>query len=225
MKPYTKKQYKEDFDILQEFKAEFVQAVKDLIPLQIHYAVPEKNPIIYPTQMFYVSMDPKPFRHPICEFYSKGLAKDLVTGNLFTSIFISTEINSNGIDSTGRIGRTWVISFETSAPVRYYRCKRIWGCTLSKFYSYAESPSKMIKEFVTWYKSEYPSVLKEKMIEVPKSPYETWVRFKKLSKVDQIKLLQKDYLESDVKGIRRYLLEDGSGGPLVDPVSLTIMEF
>ena len=215
MEPYTKKQYKEDFSLLQEFKSEFTQAVKDLLPLHIHYQKPHEKPVVHPTQMYYVNMDPTPFRYTI----NKDLVKDL-----HANVFISTDINPNGIDSTGRIGRTWDIDFDTHAVVRDYRCRRTHDITHHNFYGYAESSSEIIEKFLVWF-SIYPAELKAKMIKIEKPPYETWVRFKKLSKEDQIKLILKDYLMEDVEEQRKFLLEDVPGGPLVDPVSLIIMEF
>ena len=66
-------------------------------------------------------------------------------------LFIGTEINPNGIDSSGRIGRTWDISFDVDGTCRYYRRKRIdKGVRMFHFYGYAESPEGIIEKFRFW---------------------------------------------------------------------------
>ena len=67
-------------------------------------------------------------------------------------IFIHTDINPNGIDSTGRIGRTWTIDFEVKGNYKPYRCRRIEeNALVYKFYSYSEDPEEVIKSFIAWY--------------------------------------------------------------------------
>ena len=71
--------------------------------------------------------------------------------NLITPIkmycFIDSGINRNGIDSTGRIGRTYSISYYTRATVKPYRCQREYKNEVNKFYQYKESIQELVDTF------------------------------------------------------------------------------
>lgn len=107
--------------------------------------------------MFTVEMDKKQFRMLA---HSKDSIKDMSC-----TMFIGTDINPNGIDSTGRIGRTYDVSFEVKGTVRKYRCKNWYqDCTIVKYYGYAETIQELMGKFIVFVSYKIPQEIKRRII-------------------------------------------------------------
>ena len=153
---YTKKQYNEDLQLLQEFKKEFTEKVKSMDLIESEFEI-DNNPVVYPSQQYQIKVNVKN-----CVIRG-GKFKKVNCRNIRAYLYLSTDINPNGIDSTGRIGRTWTIDFDVIADTRYYRCRRInQGDQFFGKYFYAESSAKVIEKFLAdmneW-KTAYKKIL------------------------------------------------------------------
>lgn len=61
--------------------------------------------------------------------------------------FLQSGINRNGVDSTGRIARTYSIDYYLSADIKPYRCQRTCETQINKIYIYAESIEEVVRKF------------------------------------------------------------------------------
>src|SRR5574343_743927 len=96
---------KADLKARAKFEKEFEKAISPILPI---VKFKDEEPLFdFSSTLYTIDMVKTPFRHKKVFGYS---GDDLVS-NLTCHIFISTEINPNGIDSTGRKGRTWTINF------------------------------------------------------------------------------------------------------------------
>jgi len=129
---------------LKKFEKLFIAKTKSILPEIKKFEDKELEKII-------------PFSHTMYTFPNvRPLMFINSLGHKYTPkrayIFIHTDINPNGIASTGRIGRTWAIDFEVKGNYKPYRCRRIEeDAQIFKFYSYNESPEEVIKSFIAWY--------------------------------------------------------------------------
>jgi hypothetical protein len=156
MREYTKKQYDTDLRLLMKFKDNFIRKMKQYLPLEVVPLRVVKNPIIYPSQMLCVKMDKK-------EFIRKSSGDHIK--NLWMNIFLSTDINPNGIDSPERVSRTWVVQANVKGDVKYYRCRTLWpGSDVQCFYDYEEEESLAIKAFLDWFDGGLYWQFREKII-------------------------------------------------------------
>lgn len=146
MKEYTEMDYYMDKDLLSKFMTKFEKSMKNVIPtLQMYNDEKgDSDYIVRPSQMYTVRMNKDPFIR----------ARDKARiSNLCGYIFISTEINPNGIDDSGRIGRTWTIHLKVSGTIRFYRHRIIIEGGVFNIYEYAESEQEVIDKFITEFKS------------------------------------------------------------------------
>ena len=142
MKKYTKEQYTEDLSLLNVFTEHFVEQIQDrFISVQLYEHERDADPVIYPSQMLVLGLRTGEYRN----------AKKYRIRPISANIFIDTDINPNGIDSSGRIGRTWAINFTINCNVRRYRCKNEEPYGYIHFYTYAESEQEVIDKFTAWY--------------------------------------------------------------------------
>ena len=142
MRTYTKEQYNEDLSLLKDFTEHFVKQIKDrFIAAEVYEPERDANPVIYPSQMLVLGIRNGVYRNT---------KKDRIKPTS-ANIFISTDINPNGIDSSGRIGRTWSVNFTINGDVRRYRCKSEESYGYIHFYAYAESEEEVIDRFIAWY--------------------------------------------------------------------------
>jgi hypothetical protein len=80
----------------------------------------------------------------------------------FSNIFLTSDINTNGIDSSGRIAKTFSINYEFNEKIKGKRVRL-------KFYDYAESISEILKKFERWVQTrEYTSVINTYQLEQSK---------------------------------------------------------
>ena len=146
----------EDRKERDKFEKLFEVSVLPLLPFEKF--VDEEDRTDFSNTMYTIDMNKESFRTKI--WGQSG--KDLVS-NLRCYIFISTEINPSGIDSTGRIGRTWTINLELKGDARLYRSRRFDEVILKHFYEYAESPEAVIGKFVEFINSDDGRFIKSKM--------------------------------------------------------------
>lgn len=145
----SKQQLLEERRLHAEFAKMFAKAVKPYLPTMKEYdrGTPKELENIVWSIMYTV------------EGIDKSERKDASKNTWWPTgayIFIGTDINPNGIDSTHRIARTWNISFEIKGTLRQYRCRNVHpDSTSRKFYNYAESPEEVIDAFIRWIKAEY----------------------------------------------------------------------
>ena len=128
---------KSNKQFLNSFKKAFEKEMKGIIEME---AFNDTEIDRDDTQMYCLTLTTRELKLGN-EFHSKDLR-----GN----IFIGTNVNPNGIDSTGRIGRTWVINLEIKGQVRRYRCRNWHDDTIAKYYDYAESEHVAIDLFKIW---------------------------------------------------------------------------
>ena len=146
----------EDRKERDKFEKLFEAAIRPLLPIKEF----EDDDFTegFTNTMYTIDMSKESFRTKV--WGQSG--KDLVS-NLRCYIFISTEINPSGIDSTGRIGRTWTINLELKGDARLYRSRRFDEVILKHFYEYAESPEAVIGKFVEFINSDDGRFIKSKM--------------------------------------------------------------
>lgn len=143
----SKEQIAEEIKLQNEFVDMFVKAVKPYLPTIQIYNCDAPKGIDY-------------FQHVMItiEHIDKSEIRDGEKNTwwpVIACIFIGTDINPNGIDSTGRIGRTWNISFEIKGSCRRYRHKRIErDVQVVKYYEYTEDPIEGIERFISWIKQK-----------------------------------------------------------------------
>lgn len=147
---------KEDRKERDKFEKLFEAAIRPLLPIKEF--VDDDFTEGFTHTMYTIDMNKESFRTKIWGQSGKDLVKDLQC-----YIFISTGINPNGIDSTGRIGRTWTINFELKGNARLYRRRRFDEVILKHFYEYAESPEAVIGKFVEFLNSDDGRFIKSKM--------------------------------------------------------------
>lgn len=159
MKPYTDEQWDEDREELALFEKSFEESIGKMFVYKKHVS-DITSKVCHPIQMYVLPISDQK------EFRTKPVGGDLVRG-LTVYIFISTNINPNGIDSTGRIGRTWDISFEAKGSVRAFKTKTWYrDSPLAKFYGYAESKEEILARFEQWYKISCPHEIKKRIANV-----------------------------------------------------------
>ena len=143
---------KADLKERAKFEEAFEKAISPLLPI---VKFKDEEPLFdFSNTLYTIDMVKTPFRHS---------GKDMVS-NLTCNIFIGTQINPNGIDSTGRKGRTWTINFAIKGDVRPYRCRTIaTDVEIKKFYQYAESAEDVIKMFIDFINSEHGEFIKSKI--------------------------------------------------------------
>ena len=138
---------KADLKERAKFEKAFEKEVLDIFPF-VKFTEKESD-IDFSQTMYTMDMTTEPFRTKV-----RGESGMDRVSNLRCHVFIGTDVNPNGIDSTGRIGRTWTINFTLKGDVRLYKCRRIMNdTTIRKFYQYAESSEALIKEFVDYLNS------------------------------------------------------------------------
>ena len=148
---------KADLKERAEFEGAFEKAISPLLPI---VKFKDEEPLFdFSNTLYIIDIVKTQFHHKV--FGHSG--KDMVS-NLTCNIFIGTQINPNGIDSTGRKGRTWTINFTIKGNVRPYRCRTIaTDVEIKKFYQYAESAEDVIKMFIDFINSEPGEFIKSKI--------------------------------------------------------------
>ena len=148
---------KADLKARTKFEGEFEKAISPLLPI---VKFEDEEPLFdFSSTLYTIDMVKTPFRHKV--FGHSG--KDAVS-NIACYIFIGTKINPNGIDSTGRKGRTWTIDFAIKGDVRPYRCRTVaTDVEIKKFYQYAESAEEVINMFIDFINSEHGEFIKSKI--------------------------------------------------------------
>ena len=148
---------KADLKERAKFEKEFEKVISPILPI---VKFEDEEPLFdFSSTLYTIDMVKTPFRHKV--FGHSG--KDAVS-NIACYIFIGTKINPNGIDSTGRKGRTWTIDFAIKGDVRPYRCRNVaTDVEIKKFYQYAESAEEVINMFIDFINSEHGKFIKSKI--------------------------------------------------------------
>lgn len=146
----------EDRKERDKFKKLFEAAINPLLPIKEF--VDDDFTEGFIQTMYAIDVSKESFRTKVWGQSGKDLVKDLRC-----YIFISTGINPNGIDSTGRIGRTWTINLELKGNARLYRRRSFDEVILKHFYGYAEAAEAIIGKFVEFLNSDDGRFIKSKM--------------------------------------------------------------
>lgn len=87
--------------------------------------------------------------------------KSQVLGTSMVHLYLTSEINPNGITGPEDVGRTWSIIIDIKASVRRYRHKRFEEESLYRRYMYGRSVEDTVKQLKEAF-AEMPPSLKEK---------------------------------------------------------------
>jgi len=85
-------------------------------------------------------------------------SKNLIINNK-PFIHISTQINPNGIDSTGKIGRTFTIKFELKCKEKAKFQREFSEGIYMKFYDYSENMNEVLDKFENFMLKKYAPTL------------------------------------------------------------------
>lgn len=135
----------DDSLLIQEFSLKFLKRFEKTLNLKFEniFRLNEENqPLGYGASSTFF-LDAVKYKSKVLEIDSKPFVK------------ITTEINPNGIDSTGKVGRTFTIYLDLSCKEKRKGIKYLVAGTYSKFYSYSESMDDILNEFDGFVRTTY----------------------------------------------------------------------
>jgi hypothetical protein len=140
----------EDIKTAKEFRELFVKKFGKLIPaFSLYEDVKFRGYLKYGANAIYLS------EIAIPEMSEKvGKKVGLLCGRIGGMLWLTSEINPNGITGKNDIGRTFTIQFELKGLMRCTQRRWEDGCFI-KFYGYARSMPSIFKQFRAWIKNDF----------------------------------------------------------------------
>lgn len=142
-----------DAQWLRSFEEAFENALSGILPisdrLQGHL---EHDPIPGSSTMYWLRVNVPAYRfyRPVSLRYPTGTMR-IVGKTMHAQVFISTQVNPNGVTGPDDIQRTWTIDFSVCADIIPFKCRTVReDSTLIKYYKYHTDMLESVLAFKRW---------------------------------------------------------------------------